>query len=186
MQTEEQELIRRILHGETDLFAQLADRYGPMIFALVVRIVGRREEAEEVTQDVFLKAFRQLGHFAGRSSFQTWLYRIACNTAISHVRRTQPRSMEIDERRLAVLPDEEADRLEEWTERQEQLDALTRAIGRLDPEERALVTLSYYEERSVAECAAITALSESNVKVRLHRIRKKLYVLVTAQRDETK
>ena len=93
--------------------------------------------------------------------------------------------MEIDERRLAVLPDEEADRLEEWTERQERLDALTRAIGRLDPEERALVTLFYYEERSVAECAAITALSESNVKVRLHRIRKKLYVMVTAQKDET-
>ena len=66
------------------------------------------------------------------------------------------------------------------------LDALTRAIGRLDPQERALVTLFYYEERSVAECAAITALSESNVKVRLHRIRKKLYVMVTAQKDETK
>lgn len=60
------------------------------------------------------------------------------------------------------------------------------AIGRLDPEERALVTLFYYEERSIAECAAISALTESNVKVRLHRIRKKLYLLVTAQSDETK
>lgn len=90
---------------------------------------------------------------------------------------------EIDERRLAVLPDEEADRMEEWAAHQEQLDALTHAIGRLDPEERALVTLFYYEERSVAECAEITALSESNVKVRLHRIRKKLYLLVTTQRE---
>ncbi len=186
MQTEEQELIRRILHGETALYAELANRYERMIFALVARIVGRREEAEEVTQDVFLKAFRQLGGFAGRSSFQTWLYRIACNTAVSHARRAQPRSLEIDERRLAVLPDKETDRLEEWTAHQERLDALTQAIGRLDPEERALVTLFYYEERSVAECAAISALTESNVKVRLHRIRIKLYLLVTAQSDETK
>ena len=183
MQTEELELIRRIIHGETDLYAQLVDRHERTVFTLVMRIIGRREEAEEITQDVFLKAFRQLDRFAGRSSFRTWLYRIACNAAISQARRTQPRRAEIDERRLAVLPDEEADRMEEWAAHQEQLDALTHAIGRLDPEERALVTLFYYEERSVAECAEITALSESNVKVRLHRIRKKLYLLVTTQRE---
>ena len=173
-------------HSRRDLYAQLVDRHERTVFTLVMRIIGRREEAEEITQDVFLKAFRQLDRFAGRSSFRTWLYRIACNAAISQARRTQPRRAEIDERRLAVLPDEEADRMEEWAAHQEQLDALTHAIGRLDPEERALVTLFYYEERSVAECAEITALSESNVKVRLHRIRKKLYLLVTTQRDETK
>ena len=66
----------------------------------------------------------------------------------------------------------------EWAEKQERLDALNRAVERLDPEERALVTLFYYEDRSVGECAAITELSEGNVKVRLHRIRKKLYILV--------
>ena len=91
----------------------------------------------------------------------------------------------IDERRLAALPDSEADRLEEWAEKQERLDALNRAVERLDPEERALVTLFYYEDRSVGECAAITELSEGNVKVRLHRIRKKLYVLVNDEMNGT-
>ena len=65
------------------------------------------------------------------------------------------------------------------------LDALNRAVERLDPEERALVTLFYYEDRSVGECAAITELSEGNVKVRLHRIRKKLYVLVNDEMNGT-
>lgn len=178
MQTEELELIRRIVSGETRLCARLADRYGRAVYTLVVRIVGCTEDAEEVTQDIFLKAFSKLDRFSGRSSFSTWLYRIAYNTAISHARRAHPKFYGMDERRLAALPDSEADRLEEWAEKQERLDALNRAVELLDPEERALVTLFYYEDRPVAECAAIAELSESNVKVRLHRIRKKLYVLV--------
>lgn len=186
----EQELIRRILRGESDRYAELVDRYARMIQTLVARIIDRPEEAEEVTQDVFVKAFRQLGSFSGRSSFQTWIYRIACNTALSHARRTRRRNTltGIDERRLGLLPDEEVERLEEWVAHERQLEALTRAVARLEADERALITLFYYEERSVSECAAILGLQENNVKVRLHRIRKKLYLLVmeeTDGRDET-
>lgn len=183
MQTEEQELIRRIAGGETELCSRLADRYGKAVYTLAARIVGCTEDAEELTQDIFLRAFARLDRFGGRSSFSTWLYRIAYNMAVSHARRMRPKFCDMDERRLAALPDSEADRLEEWAEKQERLDALNRAVERLAPEERALVTLFYYEERSVGECAAITELSEGNVKVRLHRIRKKLYVLVNDEID---
>ena len=150
-----------------------------MIHTLVARVIDRPEKAEEVTQDVFLKAFRQLDGFGCRSSFRTWIYRIACNTALSHARRTRRRNTltGVDERRLALLPDEVVERMEEWTAHERQLDALTRAVARLDP-----------EERPVSECAAITDLTEGNVKVRLHRIRKKLYLMVkyeTDGRDET-
>lgn len=181
----EQELIRRILRGESDLYAQLVDRYARMIQMLVARIIDRPEEAEEVAQDVFVKAFRQLDSFGGRSSFQTWIYRIACNTALSHARRTRHRKTlsGVDERRLGLLPDEEVERLEEWVAHERRLEALTRALARLEAEERALVTLFYYEERPVSECAAITGLTENNVKVRLHRIRKKLYLLVMDESD---
>ena len=161
-QQEELELIRRIVNGETDLYAILARQYGRVVYTLVSRIVGCAEDAEELAQDVFLKAFRNLHRFNGRSSFPTWLFRIAC----------------IDQARLANLPDSEAERMDAWEGRQEYLDALARAVGELEPEERALVTLFYYEEYSVSECAGITQMSESNVKVRLHRIRKKLYILV--------
>lgn len=184
-QEREQELIRRILRGESDLYAQLVDRYARMIQTLVARIIDRPEEAEEVAQDVFVKAFRQLDSFGGRSSFQTWIYRIACNTALSYARRTRHRKTlsGVDERRLGLLPDEEVERLEEWVAHERRLEALTRALARLEAEERALVTLFYYEERPVSECAAITGLTENNIKVRLHRIRKKLYLLVMDESD---
>lgn len=80
--------------------------------------------------------------------------------------------------RLANLPTAKPSGWMPGREGQEYLDALARAVGELEPEERALVTLFYYEEYSVSECAGITQMSESNVKVRLHRIRKKLYILV--------
>lgn len=185
-QQEEQELIRRIVNGETDLYAILAQRYGRVVYTLVARIVGCPEDAEELAQDVFLKAFRSLGRFNGHSSFATWLFRIAYNTAISETRRRKREWACIDEKRLANLPDSEADRIEEWDGRQERLDALARAVGLLEPEERALVTLHYYEEYPVSECAGITGITESNVKVRLHRIRKKLYILVNTQLDGNK
>lgn len=89
-----------------------------------------------------------------------------------------------DERQLALIPDDAPERLEAWAERQESLGALNRAIARLTPEERALVTLFYYEDCTVAECASITATTEANVKVRLHRIRKKLYLMVKTELDE--
>ena len=91
-QQEELELIRRIVNGETDLYAILARRYGRVVYTLVSRIVGCAEDAEELAQDVFLKAFRNLHRFNGRSSFPTWLFRIAYNTAVSETRRRKRES----------------------------------------------------------------------------------------------
>lgn len=107
----EEEVIRRIVEGETELFALLADHYGRAVHALVYRIVGNPEDAEEVTQEVLLKAFARLAGFRGRSSFATWLHRIACNTAVSFARRRHPLT-HFDERQLALLPDDAPERLE--------------------------------------------------------------------------
>ena len=123
-QQEELELIRRIVNGETDLYAILARRYGRVVYTLVSRIVGCAEDAEELAQDVFLKAFRNLHRFNGRSSFPTWLFRIAYNTAVSETRRRKREWACIDQARLANLPDSEAERMDAWEGRQEYLDAL--------------------------------------------------------------
>lgn len=178
-QQQEHDLIERIADGDIEAFAVLVDRYAHAVHALVARIVVTAEDAEEVTQDVFLKVFDNLSRFDGRSSLSTWLYRIACNTAVSHARRRRRPTCPIDERRIAAVRDDEADRLEEMVEQQQALDSLAAAIEALEADERALVTLRYYEDRSVAECAEITGLTEANVKVRLHRIRKKLFVRIT-------
>ncbi len=178
MQTKETELIRRIAAGDTEAFATLTDRYARSVYALVARIAGSAEDAEELTQDVFMKVFGKLRQFDGRSSFSTWLYRIACNTALSHARRKRRSACPLDERRVAAVPDDEADRLEEMVARERALEALSRAVESLDAEDRALVTLFYYEERPAVECASIMGITEGNAKVRLHRARKKLYLLV--------
>lgn len=180
-QDEERELIRRIVKGEHALYALLAQRHQQAVYRLVSRIVRRAEDAEELTQDVFVKAFVSLHRFSGRSSFATWLHRIAYNTAISQTRRHQARTAEIDPARLAALSDDTAEAIETWSEQQELVDALTRTLERLEAQERALVSLFYHDAHSIRECATITDQTEANVKVRLHRIRKKLYLLVNAQ-----
>lgn len=178
-QQQEHDLIERIADGDIEAFAVLVNRYAHAVHALVARIVVTAEDAEEVTQDVFLKVFDHLPRFDRRSSLATWIYRIACNTAVSHARRRRRPTCPIDERRIAAVTDDEAERLEETVERQQALDSLAAAIETLEADERALVTLRYYEDRSLAECAEITGLTEANVKVRLHRIRKKLFVRIT-------
>ena len=88
---DEQRLIQKVREGDVEAFAPLIERYSRPIFALVVGIVGHREEAEELTQDILVKAYTKLSTFSFRSSFSTWLYRIACNTALTAVRRRQRR-----------------------------------------------------------------------------------------------
>lgn len=182
----EYELIERIAGGDTEAFAVLVDRYAHTVHALVARIVVTAEDAEEVTQDVFLKVFDNLSRFDGRSSLSTWLYRIAYNTAVSHARRRRRPTCPIDERRITAVRDDEAERLEEMVEQQQALDALAAAIEALEADERALVTLRYYDDHPIAECAEITGLTEANVKVRLHRIRKKLFVMIKTPADADK
>ena len=175
---DEQRLIRKVLEGDAEAFAPLVERYSRPIFALVVGIVGQREEAEELTQDIFLKAYTHLASYGSRSAFSTWLYRIACNTALTAAKRRQRRFALFDFGRAERLPELSDDgELTELSEAQEQ--ALRAALDRLEADERALIQLHYYENRPLSECGEILSLTESNTKVRLHRIRKKLGVWIT-------
>ena len=173
MELIENSLIRQILNGATERYAELVQLHENAVFALIVRIVGNSEEAEELTQDIFLKAYTKLSTFGGRSTFSTWLYRIACNEALSAVRRHRKDFSLFDFSRAERLPDApDEEELSALTEAQEE--ALLAALDRLAPDERALVQLHYYENRPLSECGEILSISESNAKVRLHRIRKKL------------
>lgn len=87
MKDDERHIIQRILRGETALYEHFLNTYGQQVFILVARIVSNQEDAEELTQDVFLKAFQHLSSFKGTSSFSTWIYSIAYNTAISNYNR---------------------------------------------------------------------------------------------------
>ena len=173
----ENSLIRQIIDGATHRYAELVQLHQSEVFALIVRIVGNEAEAEELTQDVFLKAYTNLRQFKAKSSFSTWLYRIAYNEALSHTRHHREKLLELDERRVAQVSDKE---LDDWesSEREEEIERLIGAIESLPSQDRALVTMVYYNDFSLKKCAEIIGQSEINVKVKLHRIRKRLYLLV--------
>ena len=180
MKKEESHIIKEILNGKTEQYEYFLDRYGQQVFVLVDRIVSCQEDAEELTQDVFLKAFQQLSSFKAESSFSTWIYRIATNIAISAVRKKRNDVLRLDDSVFANLSDTQVDAALE-DESEEQMERLQQAMNQLEADERALITLYYLEEKPLAEVAFILGLTEGNAKVKLHRIRKKLYVLIKNQ-----
>ena len=139
-----------------------------------------KKVAEELTQDVFLKAFQQLSSFKAESTFSTWIYRIAINIAISAVRKKRNDVLRLDDSVFANLSDTQVDAALE-DESEEQMERLQQAMNQLEADERALITLYYLEEKPLAEVAFILGMTEGNAKVKLHRIRKKLYVLIKNQ-----
>ena len=180
MKKEESHIIKEILNGKTEQYEYFLDRYGQQVFVLVDRIVSCQEDAEELTQDVFLKAFQQLSSFKAESSFSTWIYRIATNIAISAVRKKRNDVLRLDDSVFANLSDTQVDAALE-DESEEQMERLQQAMNQLEADERAMITLYYLEEKPLAEVAFILGMTEGNAKVKLHRIRKKLYVLIKNQ-----
>ena len=184
MKKEESHIIKEILNGKTEQYEYFLDRYGQQVFVLVDRIVSCQEDAEELTQDVFLKAFQQLSSFKAESSFSTWIYRIATNIAISAVRKKRNDVLRLDDSVFANLSDTQVD-AELEDESEEQMERLQQAMNQLEADERALITLYYLEEKPLAEVAFILGMTEGNAKVKLHRIRKKLYVLIKNNEPRT-
>lgn len=170
--------IKRILNGETELFAHFLDRYSRPVYSLVVQMVSSHEDAEELVQDVFVRAFRALDKFRGSSGFSTWLYRIAYNQAISATRKQKNECLYMDENLINQVRDEEAEQFLCLSDQEEKIVKLAHAIDWLSVEDKALITLFYYEDKTIDELALILGLSQANAKVRLHRVRKKLYVLM--------
>ena len=162
--------IRRTLAGDTDAFSVLVERYQSLVFSMVIGMVRHRQDAEDVTQDVFLKAYSSLAGFRAEARFSTWLCRIACNTAVSFIRRQRP-----DRAGIEIQNEHDACETDDDDLHEERLRQLKRSLAQLPPEDAMLLSLYYQHDKTVDEIASITGLSVANVKVRLHRIRKKLH-----------
>lgn len=167
-------IISQIRKGDVSAFSVLIDRHRPMVFTLAFQLLKNREDAEEVAQDAFFKAYRNLNAFEERSSFATWIYRIAYNQAISKLRSRKEEMMRIDEGSKAgekfAFNSETLDGLEAGDRQR----YLTAALNGIKSDEAAMLTLFYFKELSIEEIAEVTGLSKSNVKVKLHRGRKSL------------
>jgi RNA polymerase sigma factor (sigma-70 family) len=167
--------IDQVLQGNVNAFTHIVDRHKDRAFNLAFRICCSREEAEEITQDSFLKAYRALGSFKRKSSFSTWLYRIVYNTAVSYVRIKKKEILSLED-----FPADATDFIGTGTS-DEEADAEYRrslinfAFQKISDEERSLITLHYYEEMSTDEISEVTGISKSNVKVKLFRARQRMF-----------
>ena len=180
----EMDYIKRIREGETALFSIFLDKYAQAIHSLIQQIITSVEDAEELTQDTFIKAYNKLSSFKGDCKFSTWLYRIAYNTAISATRKKKMIFPTIDESIIERIADNEVDILLDQDENEIVLAKLDKAITCLNIEDKAIITLFYKENKPINELSEILDLSVANVKVKLHRARKKLYLMINKNGDE--
>ncbi len=167
--------IDKVLGGDTAAYAELIDRHKDMVYTITNRILKNREDAEEIAQDVFLKVFQSLEKFKRESKFSTWVYRIAFNTAISKTRKKSLEVNALDEQIIENYTfDEISDDLDGLN-----LDDKKRycemALKKISEEDNLLLSMFYLEEQTIDEISNVTGLSVSNVKVKLHRTRKRLY-----------
>lgn len=171
------ELIAKALEGERNAFEMLVRRYQAYVFTLAMRFVRNREDAEEVAQDSFLKAFRNLAGFRERSRFSTWLYTIVYTTAMTHLRKRRPELLPLDagqpEAGPTVRPAEGAERL---LERKIGREYIRKAIDKLLPDDASILTLFYLGEQSLEEIGQVTGIATATVKVKLHRARQRFRV----------
>jgi RNA polymerase sigma-70 factor (ECF subfamily) len=178
IKADDQHYIRLVKEGDTNAFAVLVDRYKDMVFTLSLKMLKDREEAEEVSQDTFLKIYKSLSKFNGESKFSTWIYKVAFNTCLDRLKknkRSQPvAAMDAFTEQEAISLTNVLDSIEERERKQVIQDCLHCLPG----EDSFLLTLYYFEEQSLEEIANIIGINPNNVKIRLYRSRKKLTALL--------
>lgn len=169
------ELIKSIKRGDVAAFAQVIDKYQHMAYTLAKGIVKNKQEAEEVTQDAFVKAYKSLNNYKGDAAFSTWLYRIVYNTAISKLRSRKPNTEALESKEAISYEANFAENNMHRLEVQERKKVLKQALKRLKEDDAFILILYYYKEQSIEEISQTTGLSTSNIKVKLHRGRKQMH-----------
>ena len=169
-------LISDLLQHKTAACQRLFTVYGPMVFRMVQRIVTCREDAEEVYQDVFVKALRGIeGYNPRQASLSTWLSQIAYHESLNFVRGKKPNIVYMDDRDVG------ADTLEvpdDAPPDEQTIQQLEQALAKLPPHEQAIISMFYYDNMSLADIAFVTGSITSTVGSQLSRIRKKLYRII--------
>jgi RNA polymerase sigma-70 factor (ECF subfamily) len=168
----EAELVARAQGGDVGAFERLSSAYADRLFMLLLRLLGDRAEAEDVAQEVMLRAWQGIARFQGRSSYFTWLYRIAVNEANRALdkRARRPAGVAIRDQEL-LLPGSPADDPSRQAEVSELRTALGRALAGLPPALRTAIVLRDVEGFSTQEAAEIAGVSQAAFKSRLHQAR---------------
>jgi RNA polymerase sigma-70 factor (ECF subfamily) len=169
------EIISLVLKGDHSAYALLVERYKSYVFTLTLRFIKNREDAEEVSQDIFVKAYRYLADFKGTAKFSTWLYTIVNTTCITFLRkkRLDIKSLD-DEGTFEIADSQDSGFRANQVEQKSRLNMVNQAIALLSPDDAEIITLFYKNEQSLEEIGQILGVEVNTAKVRLHRARTRL------------
>lgn len=170
--------IEQTLSGNVNAFAFLVKKYQRMVYTLVIRILKNTEEAEEISQDVFVKVFQKLESFKGDSKFSTWLYRIAYFASLDELKKKK-RTVSIEN--IEQIPNSDLGMVKDalsLIHDKQRKEIISDAIKKLKEDEQVILTLYYFEDQSLKEISKVVDLTIDNIKVKLFRSRKKLFSLL--------
>ncbi|TWR28407.1 sigma-70 family RNA polymerase sigma factor [Mucilaginibacter achroorhodeus] len=169
------ELIQQTINGNQSAYADLVKRHQRFVFTLALRFTKSREDAEEVAQDCFVKAYRSLNSFQQQSKFSTWLYTIVYTTAMTFLRKKRVDTSSIDdEQTFLQLENKPGGFDENNAENRSRSFYLNQAIEQLLPDDAAIITMFYKGEQSLDEIAQVMGIEANTVKVKLFRARQRL------------
>jgi RNA polymerase sigma-70 factor (ECF subfamily) len=170
--------IQKVLNGDYDGFTYFIDKYKDMAYSIAFRIINNSEDAEEIVQDSFVKAFKSLKKFRYDSKFSTWFYRIVVNNSLSKVKR---RKVDCENVNLDKVPEIAIADIETTYNHLTQADQqkyINLALNQLNMEDSLLLTLYYLNENTLEEISEITEIKNENLKMKIHRARQKMYILL--------
>jgi RNA polymerase sigma-70 factor (ECF subfamily) len=168
--------IEKVLNGKTNYFSYIVDRYQDIVFSIALKVLGNREDAEEMAQESFIKAYKSLHTFKGKAKFSTWLYRITYNNCISATRKKKQYFTSTDD---VQIEDDSQEMNLDGVPEENRAKYIEAAMKKLPEDEYTIVLLYYFEEQTIEEVSKVAGLSESNTKVKLFRARKKLYTILS-------
>lgn len=168
------ELIEQTLAGNQAAYADLVKRHQRFVFTLAMRFAKSREDAEEIAQDCFIKAYRSLASFQQQSKFSTWLYSIVYTTAMTSLRKKRVLTDSIDSEETFVQIENKPSGYDDNAENKSRSFYVNQAIGQLLPDDATIITLFYKGEQSLEEIAQTMGIEANTVKVKLFRARQRL------------
>ncbi len=170
--------IKKILKGDVEQYTYFIDKYKDMAFTLAFRITKSREDAEEIVQDAFLKAYNGLRSFRADASFSTWLYKIVVNTSLTKTRKKLSPVVHVDLAEGSTMLIDNTEMVYEGLQQSEQRKIIEKVLAEMEIEDSLLLVLYYLNEQSIEEIRDITGIPAENIKMKLHRARKKMYSLL--------
>jgi len=169
------EIIERTLAGDTRIFSELVKRYQNFVFTITLRYTTNREDAEEIAQDAFVKAYKNLVNFRGESKFSTWLFTITTTSCLSFLRKKKLDIRSLDnEKVMAVVENQDSGFSANQLESKSRQTMVNEAIQLLSGDDANILTLFYKGEQSLEEISEVMGIEANAVKVRLHRARARL------------